>query len=300
MERKFIKIASLVLMLILMVAFAGCSKDEDNGDAIAGSEKEQKESSGETVQISSLNIGDRVMDESWDWEFRTGYVYVQREGDVTSPITWIIVAKDHYNSLGVTLLCENLIAYFPFDTSRFENGLLAGQNHWGESATGTAKHGLRPWLNSNGIHDGEGFYSAFSDNFKSIVLETEIPNKEYEKGTAYTTNDKVFIPSSTELGDTEHIDTYEIGSVYPFFEGAEGKLRTAMIKGDGWGERNYWLRSPNTQGYRPVGSVYESGFFTNDFADFDSIGVRPVVNVSSSAMVSAEPDENGVYILKFK
>jgi hypothetical protein len=60
-------------MLILVVFFAGCSKDdkqiENNGDAIAGPEKEQKESSGGTVQTSSLNIGDRVIDKSWDWEF---------------------------------------------------------------------------------------------------------------------------------------------------------------------------------------------------------------------------------------
>ncbi len=37
----------------------------------------------------------------------------------------------------------------------------------------------------------------------------------------YSTQDKVFIPSTTELGDTEHEETYPIGSVYPYFQEAD-------------------------------------------------------------------------------
>lgn len=324
MKRAFAVIIGAILVSLLLIPITGCSNtgapsgndgEAEEGTAVAeetdegaeqssedteeSAEEEQEESDAGTVQISSLELGDRVKDESWDWEFRTEYAYVKEEGDVTSPVVWIVVAKDHYGSAGITLLAENLIGYFPFDTSSTEVGHLAGQNHWGNTGTGNARHGLRPWLNSKGIHEGEGFYTAFGSGFESIVLETEVPNKEYENGEPYTTSDKVFIPSSTELGDTEYMDTYEVGSVYPFFEDADDELRTAMVLGDDW-ERNYWLRNPNTKGYRPVGSVYEMGFFVDDFADFDSVGVRPVVNVSSSAMVSAEPDENGVHIFRFE
>ncbi|MFO7942138.1 MAG: DUF6273 domain-containing protein [Bacillota bacterium] len=324
------RLSSIILMLFL-IALTGCSNtsnpattgepvgegsidseegavepkeddgdaEEADGDSEETSGEEQDKSADGTVQIGSLNLGDRLMDESWDWEFRTEWSYGKREGDITSPVIWIVAAKDHYDSPGITLLAENLLGYFPFDTSRVEVGHLAGQNHWGNSGTGNADHGLRPWLNSNGIHEGEGFYAAFSSDFQSIVLETEVPNKEYENGTPYMTTDKVFIPSSTELGDTEHMDTYEIGSAYPFFEGAEDELRTARIMGDDFC-RDYWLRNPNTEGYRPVGSVYEYGMIVSSFADFDSIGVRPVINVSSSATVSAESDEDGVYIFKFE
>ncbi len=78
-----------------------------------------------------------------------------------------------------------------------------------------ADFGLRPWLNSTGIHAGEGFYRAFSENFRSAVLNSDLPNREWQNGSDYSTQDKVFIPSTTELGDTKHEETYPIGSVYP-------------------------------------------------------------------------------------
>jgi len=201
---------------------------------------------GGTIPIGDLPIGARVVDPSWEWEYRLGLNYSDEiEGDPTppgevKPVTWIVVAKDHYEGLGphVTLLTEDLIGLFAFDdsTDRDHEYAIRGYNHWGESGTGNATCGLRPWLNSTGIHLGEGFYRTFSESFKQAVLTTTVPNKEWQNGSAYRTQDKVFIPSTTELGDKEHSVTYRIGDAYAFFTDAGDEERIAMMVGDRWHE----------------------------------------------------------------
>jgi HEAT repeat protein len=133
-----------------------------------------------TILIGDLPIGARVVDPSWEWEFRAGDNYTGN-GEV-KPVSWVIVAKNHYGYMErhITLLSEELIGKHVFDnsTDRDHENSKYGYNHWGESGTANATRGLRPWLNSTDIHAGEGFYRAFSDNFKEAVLETTLPNKE--------------------------------------------------------------------------------------------------------------------------
>ncbi len=52
---------------------------------------------GGSISIGELPIGARVADPSWEWEFRTGNNY-SGSGNV-KPVTWIVVAKDHYEGL---------------------------------------------------------------------------------------------------------------------------------------------------------------------------------------------------------
>jgi hypothetical protein len=120
---------------------------------------------GGTIPIGDLPIGARVVDPSWEWEFRTGDNY--SGSGAVKPVTWIAVAKDHYDGLQphVTLLAEELIGKHAFDDST-NRGSRYGLNHWGDSGINNASRGLRPWLNSSGIHSGEGFYRAFSESFK--------------------------------------------------------------------------------------------------------------------------------------
>ncbi len=51
-----------------------------------------------TKRLGDLQVGDRVVDPSWEWEFRSGddYTLDSGAGDPTKPVTWIVVAKDHY------------------------------------------------------------------------------------------------------------------------------------------------------------------------------------------------------------
>jgi hypothetical protein len=252
-----------------------------------------------TIPIGDLPIGARVVDPSWEWEYRLGVNYSDMfwggestpPGEV-KPVTWIVVAKDHYDGLEshVTLLSEELVGRFPLDNSTdrdYENAGY-GYNHWGESGTGNADHGLRPWLNSTGIHAGEGFYRAFSEDFKRAVLATTLPNKEWKNGNAYSTQDYVFIPSTTELGDSVHDYTYRIGNNYPYFEGAGNAKRVARLDGDTWW---YWTRSAVSNYGFIVRLVSSAGEFYNYDFLFDSFAVRPALNLKSGILVS-EIEEN--------
>jgi LAS superfamily LD-carboxypeptidase LdcB/serine/threonine protein kinase len=254
-----------------------------------------------TIPIGDLPIGARVVDPGWEWEFRTGYGYAREEEDQTKPVTWIVVAKDHYEGLEphVTLLSEELIGRFPFDTRPYAGAKHSdeGHNHWGDSGTyredvsrmldlpPRSSLGLRPWLNSTGVHADEGFCRAFSENFKSAVMTTTVPNREWKNGISYCTSDNVFIPSTTELGGTSHSDTYRIGTVYPYFQGAGNAKRGARLDGEVWW---YWTRSPDRAFDDRLCGVDSSGEFGygGALAYLVHDGVRPALNLKSGTMVS--------------
>lgn len=281
----------LIISSFLIIILIGCSNNTTNADTDNNSDNNNSNTSGKTIE--QLNVGDKVVDPNWTWEFKQGYGYTDyNENEVTEPVVWIVAAKNHYMDNSITLIAENLIGFYYFDATTLE-GMLAGYNHWGNSGL-NASTGLRPWLNSTDQHTGDGFYNAFSSDFKNIILPTTIDNAEYDTGNHYTTIDNVFIPSHTELGDTEHLDTFELGKVYEYFIDADYVKLRAKILGESW-ERDYWTRSPYTQGYRPVGMMSTSGIYVSNFADFNNVGVRPVVNISSNTKISNEPNENGVY-----
>jgi len=239
---------------------------------------------GGTIPIGDLPIGARVVDPGWEWEFRTGHRYTSVEGDETKFVTWIVVAKDHYSGLDphVTLLSEGLIGRFAFDNST-NRGSQYGSYHWGDSGTGNASHGLRPWLNSTGIHSGEGLYQSFSENFRSAILTTTVPNKERKNDRAYSTSDKVFTPSNTELGDTSHTHTHQIGTVYPYFHASDNAKRVARFSGEAV---EYWSRTPGPNFDHVVRVVGSKGGAFDKRAYSNNSGVRPALNLKSEILVS--------------
>lgn len=249
-----------------------------------------------SVPIGDLPIGARVTDLSWEWEFRPSEnytrarrklrflpIYKQIQSEV-KPVTWVIVAKNHYERLKshVTLLTEEMISRHAFDDriNLDHKYVDLGYNHWGDSGTANAKHGLRPWLNSTGIHANEGFYKTFSDSFKEALLKTTLPNKEWKNGSAYNTKDYVFIPSTSELGDIAHESTYQIGSAYPYFLGA-GNAKRIVDKTSA-----YWTRSPISSDASGVRNVDGAGKFFFLPCAFRHIGVRPALNMKSGILVS--------------
>lgn len=161
--KRMLKIIIMALVLLLLFSLVGVNMHlPENG--LWG--LSVVEASG-TQPLSNLNIGDRVVDNSWQWQFKTGEDYTYNSGDETKPVVWIVVAKDHYGTgSGVTLLSEELIGSYAFDNST-DRGSSYGSNHWGDSGTTNATRGLRPWLNSTGIHLNEGFYNAFSESLKA-------------------------------------------------------------------------------------------------------------------------------------
>jgi serine/threonine protein kinase len=236
-----------------------------------------------TIPLGDLPIGARVVDPSWEWEFRIGDNYSGK--GAVKPVTWIVVAKDHYNNHvpHVTLLSEEQIGKHPFDNST-NRGSQNGSNHWDDSGTADASRGLRPWLNSTGIHASEGFYRAFSENFKGAILATTLPNKVWKNGSTYSTQDRVFIPSTTELGDIGHRNTYLIGKVYPYFRGEDNAKRVSLLFGEA---RWYWTRSPGSDYIGGVRSVHGDGEFSNSGgAESSTVGVRPALNLKADTLVS--------------
>ncbi len=246
-----------------------------------------------TIPLSDLPIGSRVADPAWQWEFRLGYNYTN-EGAYglptdlgeNKPVTWIVAAHNHYDldEPHVTLVAEELIGLHTFDDSTHIHE--RGSNHWGDSGThSSAEYGLRPWLNSTGIREGEGFYQAFSDNFASAIITTSLPNYDSTNDVEYLTNDKVFIPSTTELGDTEHERSYEIGTAYAYFDGPE--KRAARLDAS---YEEYWTRSPSTHritGTYTLNAVTEDGEIDKQQpSNFNWLGIRPVLNLDAGTMVS--------------
>jgi hypothetical protein len=250
-----------------------------------------------TIPIGDLPIGARVVDPSWEWEFRTGGNYTGN-GEKKS-VTWIVVAKDHYSGLEphVTLLSEETIGRHAFDNSNDRDHEYAewGYNHWGESGSGNATHGLRPWLNSAGIHAGEGFYKAFSESFRNAVLTTAVPNREWKNGSSYSTNDKVFIPSLSELDSNEDDRTYKIGTIYPYFNKGWARINSLLERTFSYADRQewqkeYWTRSPDLYyGSLVLGVDYHMHIIRLK-AYFSGVGVGPALNLKSETLVSEIKD----------
>ena len=153
-----------------------------------------------------------------------------------------------------------------------------GSNNWAESAA-------RQWLNSSAAANSwwqrqtifdlvpsyankAGFLAGLDPDFVDALGAVDITtarNTIYEMGDtlggSYTTRDKLFLPSMTEIGLGSN-DSVAEGSVLPLYDGA---TQTDRIKYDQAAQttaRYWWLRSPvpwnanNVRIASPSGALY--------------------------------------------
>jgi hypothetical protein len=302
MNKRHVVMFSLIIAIVI---FATACKTSDSGTGSSHKSEPLKETSQNVVatnnafnskSIAELNVGDRVVDLSWEWQFRTDGDYTYQQGDETKPVIWIIVAKDHYGpDSGITLLAEELIGYYAFDNSTDRGDEKDGSSHWGDSGSTNASRGLRPWLNSTGKHKDEGFCREFSNSFKSALIVSPIPNRDRVTGDFYVTHDIVFVPSIIEFGDTRFDQALEVGTVYPYFKDVEDAVRVAFLGGE---EEAYWTRTSELTFscflYGIVRGRCGPGRFA---ADAWYTGVRPAVTIKNDTPISKNPNAEGIYII---
>lgn len=255
--------------------------------------------------LLSLNVGDKV---------KFGTFFGQ-------PIVWKVLEHDHagYPDGSTTLWSEKILALLPYDAK--ETSLSGGNSNWGYS-------NIRQWLNSDADagewytaqHSGDapptsgnvsanpytgrsGFLKMFSGAEKAALLSTTIQYR------ATSSVDKVFLLSRTELC---------LSAMK-----AEGVAFAALSK---YSERLPWITAYLTPEAISLGSFsgttddswkYWTRSFNNDSAVYyvseeatgasneveqpyyGYCGVRPACNISKTAVVSDNMDEDGCYTLIF-
>ena len=157
-----------------------------------------------------------------------------------------------------------------------------GSNNWAESAA-------RQWLNSSAAANSwwqrqtifdlvpnyankAGFLAGLDPDFVDALGAVDITtarNTVYEMsdtlGGSYTTRDKLFLPSMTEIGLGSN-DSVAEGSVLPLYDGA---TQTDRIKYDQAAQttaRYWWLRSPTPWYANGVRIVNPSGALNYSYA----------------------------------
>lgn len=150
-----------------------------------------------------------------------------------------------------------------------------GSNNWGESAA-------RQWLNSSAAANSwwqrqtifdmapsyaneAGFLAGLDPDFVDALGAVDITtarNTIYEMGDtlggSYTTRDKLFLPSMTEIGLGSNGSVAE-GSVLPLYDGATQTDRIKYEQAAQTTARFWWLRSPDLLSANYVRGVSPSG-----------------------------------------
>ncbi len=163
-----------------------CSGDRYTGDQVILPTRR-------IIKIADLEIGSKVVDYSWYWEFKKEPDY-EGFGEL-KPVVWIVVGRDHYEVESqvpnVTLLAEELIANHCFDESKFWGKTLTT---WAKSGLPEGRAGLRLFLNGNlervdtlnyhiltagTLINNRSYYIDKLNNNSTIILKRE-PNNEYD------------------------------------------------------------------------------------------------------------------------
>ena len=239
--------------------------------------------------------------------------------ETAEPIIWVVADKNHsgYPTNSVTLISQksiDLLAYDGGETGTYSSGhpnySLSNINQWLNSgASGgnwyVATHSNdKPPTNSNTI-EGDGYQSRpgflynFTDFEKIAILPTTLT---VQVGADVSTKIavKVFLPSVWEILGTFNISDGSSRFTYFSSNSALGNVTSQAINNtssedkpetitEAWA---YLTRSTNDS--TPY-TITRTGTSSTRQANYGSVGVRPVFNLSSTAKFSDTPDGDGCY-----
>lgn len=257
------------------------------------------------------------------------------------PVIWKIADVNHegYPSNSVTLISDKILALRCFDAKEPNNSNITRQ---GNGNGRYSVSNIRQWLNSDAEagqwysaqHDADtppnssyvwannddseatnpydidaGFLNGFSQNFKNVLLETNLTvalNTVTDGGGSEIVTDKIFLASNTEVGLANENSISE-GALLPLF--SDNTSRIASVTATGLEDSNYsndpaeneawywWLRTPLALGVHSVRRVNATGAIGDAPAYSGAWGIRPLCNLPSSIRVTQ--DEDGIYKLAF-
>ena len=152
-----------------------------------------------------------------------------------------------------------------------------------------------------------GFLNGFTDDEKAAILSTTIRvGKPSTDGGSYEDIvRKVFLPSTTEVGLSNENSIAE-GAAWGYYTSNTARIgyvtqqcfsntpssSKPSSKTTAW---YWWLRSPRYSSAYYARFVYSDGDLYSNDACYGLNGVRPVLNLSSSLLVSDSTDADGCY-----
>lgn len=192
---------------------------------------------------------------------------------------------------------------------------------------------IRKWLNSSGqgwykgehqydapptkenVWDGhnpydkeEGFLSNFPSEFVDMILTTsrQVLKPDVDGGGTISVQDKVFLLSRTEVGLGDEKSGQPEGKPIPYFNSNDRRIayptkyavEQSTYTTSGLAESKPWrwrLSTPNATSADFARDVNTGGAISHDLAYNGRNGVRPALNLPSSALVSDTPNSDGHY-----
>jgi hypothetical protein len=242
-------------------------------------------------------------------------------------IPWVITDKNHtgYPSGAVSIATEKIIKIMPFDAKEAANG-DSNRKNYGNNRYQYAN--IRKWLNSaagagawyaaahsadappdsdkvtyNAFTALAGFLNGFTQNERDAILNTTLTvgKASVDGGGTETVTDKIFLMSTAEVGLSGN---FTEGSLLAYF--TDNAHRIAKTSADAAANSDYtgvsadqalqyWLRSPYSSFSYIVRVVNQAGTLYDNAACNGDYGLRPALNLSSSLLISDNPDSDGYY-----
>ena len=268
--------------------------------------KYKKSGSSEGSDLVELGILTKPISEFSDSDIGTevSIPYSNEGSGISGPIVFEVVGVNHHTTTEyqktITLMTKHIIRKVAFDAKEpnntDSNRKTKGNNRWSVS-------NIRQWLNSDGaagswwsaqheydapptsgnVSDAAGAYAdapGFLAGFSADILQhfTDINNITVlcnaDGGGSETTVDKVFLPSSTEMGYGNNGNVAE-GTQLSKFTSDASRMKTLSSGAQG----SYWLRSSDTKSHsvKRIATISARPHFLTNPAYGGYDGIAPII-----------------------